>query len=149
MDTEAARFGPEAGPEEQERLRRGRVLIVGIGGLGSPAALHLASAGIGTLGLIDFDAVDLSNLHRPIIYRTPDIGRPKATVAAERLRAAYPDVSVECFQERLSPANLAEIFPGMISSSMGPIGSQPSISSTMVPYLRRPFRCGVGFDGQR
>lgn len=111
MDTEAGRFGQGIGPEEKERLRRGRVLIVGVGGLGSPVALHLASAGIGTLGLIDFDTVDLSNLHRQIIYRTPDIGRPKAAVAAARLRAAYPNVSVECFQERLSPANLPDIFP--------------------------------------
>jgi molybdopterin/thiamine biosynthesis adenylyltransferase len=110
VDTEAGRFGREIGPEEKERLRRARVLIVGVGGLGSPAALHLASAGIGTLGLIDFDVVDLSNLHRQIIYRMPDIGRPKAAVAAERLRAAYPDVAVECFQERLSPANLPGIF---------------------------------------
>jgi molybdopterin/thiamine biosynthesis adenylyltransferase len=111
MDAEAERFGREMGPEERERLRRGRVLIVGIGGLGSPVALHLAAAGIGTLGLIDFDAVDISNLHRQIIYRTPDIGRPKVAVAAERLAAAYPGVSVECFQKRLSPGNLAEIFP--------------------------------------
>jgi molybdopterin/thiamine biosynthesis adenylyltransferase len=111
MDTEVGRFGQEIGPEQRERLRRGRVLIVGIGGLGSPVALHLASAGIGTLGLADFDTVDLSNLHRQIIYRTPDIGRLKAVVAAERLRVAHPEVSVECFQERLSPANLADIFP--------------------------------------
>jgi molybdopterin/thiamine biosynthesis adenylyltransferase len=110
MDTEAGRFGKEIGPEEKERLRRGRVLIVGVGGLGSPIALQLASAGLGTLGLIDCDVVDLSNLHRQIIYRMPDIGRPKAAVAAERLRAAYPDVAVEYFQERLSPANLPEIF---------------------------------------
>jgi molybdopterin/thiamine biosynthesis adenylyltransferase len=111
MDTEAGRFGQEIGPEERARLRRGRILIVGVGGLGSPVALRLASAGLGTLGLIDSDGVDLSNLHRQIIYRTADIGRPKAAVAAQRLRAAYPDVSVECFQERLSPANLPEIFP--------------------------------------
>jgi molybdopterin/thiamine biosynthesis adenylyltransferase len=110
MSTDIGRFAQEIGREEKERLRRGRVLVVGVGGLGSPVALHLASAGIGTLGLIDCDAVDLSNLHRQVIYRTPDIGRPKAAVAAKRLRAAHPDVSVECFQERLSPANLPEIF---------------------------------------
>ena len=108
---ETGRFRQELGPEEREQLRRGRVLIVGVGGLGSPAALHLASAGIGTLGLIDFDAVEISNLHRQVIYRTPDLGRPKAAVAAERLKAVYPDMLVECFQERLSPANLAQIFP--------------------------------------
>jgi molybdopterin/thiamine biosynthesis adenylyltransferase len=110
MDTEAGRLGQEIGPEEKERLRRGRVLVVGVGGLGAPVALHLAAAGVGTLGLVDFDIVDLSNLHRQIIYRTPDVGRPKAAVAAERLQAAYPNVSVECFQERLSPANLPAIF---------------------------------------
>jgi molybdopterin/thiamine biosynthesis adenylyltransferase len=98
------------GPDERERLRRARILIVGVGGLGSPAALQLASAGVGTLGLIDFDAVEISNLHRQIIYRTPDLGRPKAAVEAERLTTTYPHVSVESFQDRLSPANLSQIF---------------------------------------
>lgn len=110
MDT-AGRLARDAGPDVRERLRCSRILIVGVGGLGAPAALHLAAAGVGTLGLIDFDAVEVSNLHRQIIYRNADLGRPKAAAAAERLRAAYPQVTVECFPQRLSPATLPEIFP--------------------------------------
>ncbi len=94
----------------RERLQRSRILIVGVGGLGAPAAMHLAAAGIGTLGLMDFDAVELSNLHRQIIYRTSDCGQPKASLAAERLRQRYPSLSVRCMQERLSPQNLPDIF---------------------------------------
>ncbi len=94
----------------RERLRRSRILIVGVGGLGAPAALHLAAAGVGTLGLMDFDVVELSNLHRQIIYRTDECGRPKAAVAAERLRQSHPHLVLRSFPERLSPQNLREIF---------------------------------------
>jgi molybdopterin/thiamine biosynthesis adenylyltransferase/rhodanese-related sulfurtransferase len=86
---------PEFGAAGQERLRAARVLIVGLGGLGSPAALYLAAAGVGTLGLVDFDAVDLSNLQRQIIHGTPDIGRSKLVSAADRLRAVNPHVELE------------------------------------------------------
>lgn len=111
MHTGAGRLGPERASETQERLRASRILIVGVGGLGAPAALYLAAAGVGTLGLMDFDAVEISNLHRQIIYRTADLGRPKAAVAADRLRAMHAQVAVECFQDRLSPATLPNIFP--------------------------------------
>ena len=94
----------------RERLARGRVLIVGVGGLGAPAALQLAAAGIGTLGLIDSDTVDVSNLHRQIIYRTADLGRPKVVTAAERLAASYPAVAVRCFAQRLTAGNAANLF---------------------------------------
>jgi molybdopterin/thiamine biosynthesis adenylyltransferase len=93
-----------------EAVRRARVLIVGVGGLGAPAALALAAAGLGTLGLIDGDAVDISNLHRQLIYRAADLGRPKALSAAARLCARYPSLSVQAFDERLSAANLSRIF---------------------------------------
>lgn len=96
---------PEFGEEGQARLARGRVLIVGVGGLGSPAAMYLAAAGVGTLGLVDFDAVDESNLHRQIIYGTPDVGRPKLAAAAERLQAINPHVSLELHDEPLGVAN--------------------------------------------
>ena len=86
---------PELGRQGQQRLLDARVLIVGLGGLGSPAALYLAAAGVGTLGLVDFDVVDESNLHRQIIHGTADIGRSKLASAAAKLRAVNPDVVLE------------------------------------------------------
>jgi len=94
----------------RERLARGRVLIVGVGGLGAPAALQLAAAGIGTLGLVDSDTVDVSNLHRQIIYRTADLGRPKVMAAAAWLATSYPNVSVHCFAQRLTADNAGNLF---------------------------------------
>lgn len=96
---------------ERDRLRAGRVLIVGIGGLGAPAALSLAAAGVGTLGLIDSDVVELSNLHRQIIYRSTDLGRPKVIAAMAQLTARYPHVKVEATYARLTADNLPVLFP--------------------------------------
>ncbi|HXQ23306.1 MAG TPA: HesA/MoeB/ThiF family protein [Candidatus Acidoferrales bacterium] len=93
-------------------VRHGRVLVVGVGGLGAPAAWHLAAAGVGTVGLIDGDAVELSNLHRQIIYRTADVGRRKVTAAAERIASRYPAVRLPCFDESLSERNLRDVFRG-------------------------------------
>lgn len=98
------------GGQVRERLAQSRVLIVGVGGLGAPGALRLAAAGVGTLGLIDGDAVELSNLHRQIIYRTTDIGQPKVAAAAARLATLYPRVGVRCFARRLTADNAAHIF---------------------------------------
>src|SRR5476651_381372 len=86
---------PEVGERGQEKLLKGRVLLLGAGGLGAPAALYLAAAGVGTLGLVDFDVVDESNLQRQILYATADVGRSKLVVAAESLRSANPHVSLE------------------------------------------------------
>ena len=86
---------PEFGRQGQQRLLNARVLIIGLGGLGSPAALYLAAAGVGTLGLVDFDVVDESNLHRQIIHGTADIGRAKLASAAEKIRSVNPDVVLE------------------------------------------------------
>ena len=85
---------PEVGSKGQRRLRDARVLLVGAGGLGSPAALYLAAAGVGTLGLVDFDTVDLSNLQRQVLYTTEDVGRPKTEAARSRLRALNPGIEV-------------------------------------------------------
>src|SRR5947209_6705076 len=81
---------PEVGMAGQERLKAARVLCVGTGGLGSPLALYLAAAGVGTLGLVDFDRVDVTNLQRQIIHTTDDVGRPKIESAAEKIRAINP-----------------------------------------------------------
>src|SRR5579862_8448654 len=85
---------PEVGMEGQQRLKAAKVLCVGTGGLGSPLALYLAAAGIGTLGLIDFDVVDSSNLQRQIIHSTKDIGRKKVDSAQEKLNALNPGLNV-------------------------------------------------------
>ena len=86
--------------------------MVGLGGLGSPAALTLALAGVGTLGLVDADRVELSNLHRQILHFTPDIGRPKVDSAREKIRQLNPSITVEAHNERLHAGNLADIFAG-------------------------------------
>jgi sulfur-carrier protein adenylyltransferase/sulfurtransferase len=96
---------PEFGEEGQRRLKAGRVLIVGAGGLGSPAALYLAAAGVGTIGLVDFDRVDETNLQRQILYSTLDVGRPKLGVAADRLRAINPDVELVLHDEPFAAEN--------------------------------------------
>src|SRR5690606_17666150 len=85
---------PEVGPEGQRKLKAARVLLVGAGGLGSPSALYLAAAGVGTLGLVDFDVVDESNLQRQVLYGTKDLGRPKLEAASERIRDVNPNVRV-------------------------------------------------------
>ena len=101
---------PEVGVEGQQRLKAARVLCVGAGGLGSPASLYLAAAGVGTLGLVDFDVVDVSNLQRQILYGTRDVGRPKLDAARERLTALNPDVRVVTHEARLTSANALDIF---------------------------------------
>ena len=96
---------PAFGIEAQQRLKAARMLIVGAGGLGSPAALYLAAAGVGTIGLVDFDAVDGTNLHRQILYGTADVGTPKLTAAAVRLRDQNPHVRLELHEESFGVAN--------------------------------------------
>ncbi|QBX37133.1 molybdopterin-synthase adenylyltransferase MoeB [Brevundimonas sp. S30B] len=98
----------EVGGPGQQALKRARVLIVGAGGVGAPAALYLAAAGVGTLGLIDDDAVALSNLQRQVLFTTADFGRSKVEAARDHLNALNPHVAVETFAERLTPDNAAE-----------------------------------------
>jgi adenylyltransferase/sulfurtransferase len=100
---------PEVGPEGQKKLKVSRVLAVGAGGLGSPLTLYLAAAGVGTIGLVDFDHVDESNLQRQILYGSADVGRPKLDVAARRLLDVNPNVRVEPFPLRLTSENALEV----------------------------------------
>lgn len=102
----------EVGGAGQARLLRARVLLVGAGGLGSPLALYLAAAGIGTIGIVDDDAVSLSNLQRQVAHRTDAIGRPKTASAAEAIGALNPDVRVIRHAERLVPGNAAALIGG-------------------------------------
>ncbi|HTS01636.1 MAG TPA: molybdopterin-synthase adenylyltransferase MoeB [Thermoanaerobaculia bacterium] len=103
---------PEVTMEGQLRLKAGSVLVVGAGGLGSPAALYLAAAGVGTIGLADFDAVDASNLQRQILYDASSVGKPKLEAARERLTALNPHVEVVLFPERLARENARRVFDG-------------------------------------
>ncbi|OGT99545.1 MAG: molybdenum cofactor biosynthesis protein MoeB, partial [Gemmatimonadetes bacterium GWC2_71_10] len=100
---------PQVGREGQQRLKAARVLLVGVGGLGSPAALYLAAAGFGTLGLVDHDVVEHSNLQRQIIHATSDVGRPKLASAAARLADVNPAVRIEPHETRLTSANALDL----------------------------------------
>jgi sulfur-carrier protein adenylyltransferase/sulfurtransferase len=100
---------PQIGPSGQRRIRDSRVLLIGAGGLGSPLSLYLAAAGVGTLGLVDFDVVDVTNLQRQVLHGTSDIGRPKLDSATDRLREINPHVTVEGYRERLTSGNALEI----------------------------------------
>ena len=101
---------PEVGIDGQRRLKAARVLCIGAGGLGSPVAMYLAAAGVGTLGIVDFDTVDFSNLQRQILHGTPDVGRPKLTSARERLHALNPNVHIETYETALSSENALKLF---------------------------------------
>ena len=101
---------PDFGARGQKALKAARVLVVGAGGLGSPAAMYLAAAGVGTLGLVDFDVVDLSNLQRQLLHGTPDVGRPKLESAAERIHALNPEVTLRPHPLRLTADNALGLF---------------------------------------
>jgi molybdopterin/thiamine biosynthesis adenylyltransferase/rhodanese-related sulfurtransferase len=101
---------PEVALEGQKKLKQARVLTIGAGGLGAPLAMYLAAAGVGTLGIVDFDVVDESNLQRQIIHGTSDVGRPKMESARDRIKDINPNVKVEAYEEALSSDNALEIF---------------------------------------
>ena len=97
------------GAEAQQRLLQSKVLLVGAGGLGSPVALYLAAAGVGTIGIVDGDTVSITNLQRQVLHSTPDVGRPKVEVAKERIIAINPDVKVETYECYLSEQNALDL----------------------------------------
>src|SRR6266511_2363025 len=101
---------PEVGMQGQLKLKTAKVLCIGAGGLGSPLALYLGAAGVGTLGIVDFDVVDYTNLQRQVIHSTPDVGRKKLDSAADRLKAINPFVNIKKFDTLLTSANALEIF---------------------------------------
>ncbi len=139
------------GPEGQAKLLASRVLLIGAGGLGSPAALYLAAAGVGTLGLIDFDVVDASNLQRQVLYQTGDVGRPKLEVAAERLRALNPDVRIVAHREKLEARNAMQLLAGWDVVIDG-TDTFPSryLANDVCVWLRTPLVYGsiMRFEGQ-
>jgi sulfur-carrier protein adenylyltransferase/sulfurtransferase len=103
---------PGIGGEGQQRLMEAKVLVIGAGGLGSPAAMYLAAAGVGTLGLVDFDTVELSNLQRQLLHDTDDVGRPKVDSAKDRLNELNPNVEVVAHQTLLSSENAFDVLGG-------------------------------------
>ena len=125
---------PEIGGEGQKKILASRVLVVGAGGLGSPVMLYLAAAGVGTIGVIDADVVDLSNLQRQIIHHTKDLGTPKVESAKAKIMAVNPDVAVETYHEFLTPANALSIIQGydFIVSCTDNLAAKALVSDTCV-----------------
>ena len=142
---------PDVGLAGQSKLKSARVLLVGAGGLGSPAGLYLAAAGVGTIGIVDFDLVDRSNLQRQILHGTSAIGTPKTESARARLRDINPHVTVETFAERLTSANALDILRGfdLIIDGSDNFPTRYLINDACV-LLRRPNVYGAvfRFDGQ-
>ena len=139
------------GPPAQEKLRAGSVLVIGAGGLGCPALLYLAAAGVGRIVLLDPDTVDVSNLQRQILYATADAGRPKALAAAERLRALNPHIRVEPNIARLTRANALELVRSVdvVLDGSDNFATRYLVNDACV-LAGRPFVYGAiqGFEGQ-
>ena len=153
---QVARYGrqlilPEIGVQGQGRLLRASVLVVGAGGLGSPAALYLAAAGVGRLGIIDREAVAPSNLHRQILHGLADVGRPKSVSARERLTALNPDVQVVAMQESLAASNARSILAGydVILDGSDNFPTRYLVNDACI-LLGKPFVHGgvIEFEGQ-
>jgi sulfur-carrier protein adenylyltransferase/sulfurtransferase len=142
---------PDVGKTGQRRLKNARVLCVGAGGLGSPALLYLAAAGVGTLGIIDFDVVDESNLQRQIIHGQSDVGRPKAVSAMESVRELNPLVNVVLHEERLDSDNAMQIFEryDLIVDGTDNFATRYLVNDACV-LLGKPYVWGsiYRFDGQ-
>ncbi len=142
---------PEVGMTGQKRLKNARVLCVGAGGLGSPALLYLAAAGVGTLGIVDFDVVDESNLQRQVIHGQSDVGRPKAESARDSIREINPYVTVVLHEERLDSDNAMEIFAqyDLIVDGTDNFATRYLVNDCAV-LLGKPYVWGsiYRFDGQ-
>jgi sulfur-carrier protein adenylyltransferase/sulfurtransferase len=139
------------GEAAQQKLSAAKVLVIGAGGLGSAALLYLAAAGVGTIGIVDFDTVALHNLHRQVIFTMADIGLPKAQAAAERLRALNSDISYTVFNERLLPQNCLQLFSAfdIIIDGTDNFASRYMINDACV-LLKKPLVYGAvaQFEGQ-
>ncbi len=142
---------PEVGLEGQRAIKAARVLCIGAGGLGSPVSMYLTAAGVGTLGLVDNDTVDYSNLQRQLLHTTPDVGRPKVDSAAERLRALNPGVQVDVHRVALSSANALDLFSGydLVVDGTDNFPTRYLVNDAAV-LTRRPYVYGsiFRFEGQ-
>jgi molybdopterin/thiamine biosynthesis adenylyltransferase/rhodanese-related sulfurtransferase len=141
----------EIGEEGQSRLLNAKVLLVGAGGLGSPAALYLAAAGVGTIGIVDFDHVDLSNLNRQVIHGTDDVGRFKVDSAKAAIERLNHDVNVITFKDRLTPQNALDIMNGfdIVMDASDNLGTKFLLNDACW-FANKPYVFGgaVGFSGQ-
>lgn len=141
----------EVGGDGQEKLLNGKVLIIGAGGLGAPVALYLAAAGVGYIGIIDADVVDISNLQRQVIHFTPDIGRPKVESAKEKMNQINPDVNVTTYYDLFTKDNALDILKGydFVVDGTDSFPSKFLINDACV-IARKPFSHGgiLRFDGQ-
>jgi len=141
----------DVGPEGQEKISNGKVLIIGTGGLGAPAALYLAAAGVGTIGLVDGDTVDLSNLQRQVIHFTPDLDKPKVESAKEKIAQINPDVKVDTYQEMATSANIRDLLKDydFILDGTDNFPAKFLINDACV-FEKKPFSHGgiLRFDGQ-
>lgn len=142
---------PEIGIQGQEYLQKARVLILGAGGLGSPSALYLAAAGIGTLGVVDFDIVDESNLQRQIVHQTHNVGKKKVFSASEQLKALNPHISIECFDTMLDKSNALDIISAydIVLDGTDNFATRYLVNDVCY-FLKKPFVYGsvFRFDGQ-
>ncbi|MFD6952805.1 adenylyltransferase/sulfurtransferase MoeZ [Nocardiopsis sp. TSRI0078] len=142
---------PDVGMDGQKRLKNAKVLVVGAGGLGSPALLYLAAAGVGTLGIIDFDVVDESNLQRQIIHGQSDVGRPKAESARDSVKEVNPGTRVVLHQERLESDNALEVFADydLVLDGTDNFATRYLVNDACV-ILNKPYVWGsiYRFDGQ-
>ena len=143
----------DVGAEGQQKIIEGRVLIIGTGGLGSSAALYLAAAGVGTIGLVDDDVVTLSNLQRQVIHFTPDIGKPKVLSAKEKVTHINPAVNVVTYQEKVSAGNIIDVINDQgydfIIDATDNFPAKFLINDAGV-FTQKPFSHGgvLRFDGQ-
>jgi adenylyltransferase/sulfurtransferase len=142
---------PEFGQAGQQKLKSSRVLIVGAGGLGSPAGLYLAAAGVGTIGLVDFDQIDITNLQRQIMYTTDDVGERKLDVSSQRLRALNPEIEIRTHSARLTRDNALEILAeyDVVIDGTDNFPTRYLVNDACV-LLKKPYVYGsiLRFDGQ-
>ena len=141
----------EVGVAGQERLKAARVLVIGTGGLGSPSALYLAASGVGTLGLVDCDTVDITNLQRQVLFATGDVGRPKTTAAAERLQALNPSLQLVVHAVELNATNVLDILGGydVVLDGTDRVGTRYLVNDACV-LLHKPLVSAAihRFEGQ-
>ncbi|NWG46938.1 MAG: HesA/MoeB/ThiF family protein [Alphaproteobacteria bacterium] len=141
----------EVGGAGQQRLKAARVLVVGAGGLGAPCLLYLAAAGVGTLGLVDDDTVELSNLQRQVLYTTADLGRPKAEAAAERLAALNPDIRIESHPVRLTAETAGDLLApyDLVCDGSDSYATRRAVNAAAMALGRPLVSAAVGrFEGQ-